>query len=214
MLAPPRELYGSLDEMLVPEALSRIEGRTVTGVRQQPFTSPYGGVSGNLFLSIETVAGDGQGRAYIVKRTAPAWDIIMQGTLDADPIAQIENELGLTALILLVASLACTPARWLFGWTWPQRIRRDLGLLAFFYAMLHFLLYLVLDQTFDWQAIYQDIIERPFITVGFLALVLMVPLALTSTSGSVRRLGFRRWTRLHQLAYVAGVLAAIHFIMP
>jgi len=152
----------------------------------------------------------------IVGALAPLASIVlraMQGTLDADPIAQIENELGLTALILLVASLACTPARRLFGWTWPQRIRRDLGLLAFFYAMLHFLLYLVLDQTFDWQAIYQDIIERPFITVGFLALVLMVPLALTSTSGSVRRLGFRRWTRLHQLAYVAGVLAAIHFIM-
>jgi len=82
-VAPPRELYGSLDEMLVPEALSRIEGRTVTGVRQQPFTSPYGGVSGNLFLSIETVAGDGQGRAYIVKRTAPAWDIIMRISGDA-----------------------------------------------------------------------------------------------------------------------------------
>src|SRR5947207_14383693 len=73
----------------------------------------------------------------------------IQGTLNADPIAQIENELGLTALILLVASLACTPARQLFGWTWPRRIRRELGLFAFFYAALHFLVYLTLDQAFD-----------------------------------------------------------------
>src|SRR5581483_5785442 len=116
----------------------------------------------------------------------------VQGALNANPIAQIENELGLTALILLVASLACTPARRLFGWTWPQRIRRELGLFAFFYAALHFLVYLALDQTFDWRAIWNDIAERPFITVGVLALALMVPLALTSTTASVRRLGFRR----------------------
>ena len=106
-----------------------------------------------------------------------------QGTLSANPIAEIENELGLTALILLVASLACTPARWLFGWTWPTRIRRELGLFAFFYAVLHFLTYLVLDQAFDWPTIFEDIAQRPFITVGFLALVLLVPLALTSTNG-------------------------------
>jgi sulfoxide reductase heme-binding subunit YedZ len=151
----------------------------------------------------------------IVGALAPLAAIVIrgsQGTLSANPIAEIINELGLTALILLVASLACTPARRLFGWTWPTRIRRDLGLLAFFYAVLHFLTYLVLDQTFDWPIIFEDIAQRPFITVGFLALVAMVPLALTSTSGSVRRLGFRRWTRLHQLAYVAGVLAIIHFV--
>ena len=136
----------------------------------------------------------------------------VQGTLSADPIAQIENELGLSALIFLVASLACTPARRLLGWTWPSRIRRELGLFAFFYAVLHFLVYLVVDQGFNWWVIWGDIAERPFITVGFFALVLMVPLAVTSTNGSVRRLGFRRWTRLHQLAYVAGVLAVIHFI--
>lgn len=136
----------------------------------------------------------------------------VQGALDANPIAQVINELGLTALILLVAGLACTPARWLFGWTWPVRIRRELGLFAFFYAMLHFLTYLVLDQLFDWPIILEDIVERPFITVGFLALVLLVPLAITSTNGWVRRLGFKAWQRLHYLAYVAGVLAVIHFI--
>lgn len=134
------------------------------------------------------------------------------GELNADPIAQVENELGLTALIFLVASLACTPARRLWGWTWPTRIRRELGLFAFFYAVLHFLTYLAVDQGYDWPTILDDITKRPFITVGFLALVLLTPLAFTSTTASIRRLGFRRWQRLHQLAYLAGVLAVVHFI--
>ena len=134
-----------------------------------------------------------------------------QGTLSANPIAEVVNELGLAALILLVASLACTPARWLLGWTWPTRVRRELGLFAFFYAVLHFLTYLVLDQGFDWAVIVEDVVQRPFITVGFLALVLLAPLALTSTPASIRRLGYRRWQRIHQLAYVAGVLAVVHF---
>ena len=135
-----------------------------------------------------------------------------QDRLGANPIAQVENELGLTALVFLLASLACTPARRLFGWTWQMRVRRELGLLAFTYAMLHFLLYLVLDQFFDWPTIVADIAERPFITVGFVALVLMTPLAVTSTNGSIRRLGYRRWMRLHQLVYLAGALAVLHFI--
>lgn len=134
-----------------------------------------------------------------------------QGELGANPIAQAENELGLTALIFLVASLACTPAKRLLGWTWPMRLRRQLGLSAFFYALLHFLTYLVLDQFFDWEAMLMDIAERPFITVGFAALVIMVPIAITSTNGWIRRLGFVRWQRLHQLVYLAGILAAIHF---
>ena len=132
--------------------------------------------------------------------------------LSADPIAEVMNELGLTALVFLVASLACTPARRLFGWTWPPRVRRELGLFAFFYASLHFLTYLLLDQALDFQAVFLDIVERPFITVGFAALVLMVPLALTSTTASIRRLGYQRWIRLHQLVYVAGALAVLHFI--
>ena len=137
---------------------------------------------------------------------------VTQGILGANPIAEVLNELGLTALIFLVASLACTPARWLFGWTWPTRVRRQLGLFAFFYAALHVFVYLVLDQVLDWATIVEDIAKRPFITVGFLAFVLLVPLAVTSTSGWVRRLGYRRWQRLHQLAYVAGVLAVVHFV--
>ena len=145
--------------------------------------------------------------------TPLAWILIRgaQDGLGANPIAEVMNELGLTALVLLVASLACTPARLLLGWTWPTRIRRDLGLLAFFYVVLHFLTYLVLDQAVDLPAIALDIAKRPFITIGFTAFVLLVPLALGSTKASIRRIGFRRWQRLHQLAYVAGVLAVVHF---
>jgi sulfoxide reductase heme-binding subunit YedZ len=143
-----------------------------------------------------------------------AWLVVRAttGGLGANPIAEIENELGLTALIFLWAALACTPARRLFGWTWPPRIRRELGLFAFFYAALHALTYLVLDEFFDWGAIVADIVKRPFITVGVLALVLMIPLAVTSTNDWVRRLGFRRWQRLHYVVYLAGALAAVHFI--
>jgi sulfoxide reductase heme-binding subunit YedZ len=134
------------------------------------------------------------------------------GGLSANPIAQLENELGLTALVFLLAALACTPANRLFGWTWPPRIRRELGLFAFFYACVHGLTYLALDEFFDWRAIAADIAQRPFITVGFLALVLMIPLAITSTNGWVRRLGYRRWQRIHQVVYLAGALAVLHFI--
>jgi methionine sulfoxide reductase heme-binding subunit len=145
---------------------------------------------------------------------APLAVMILQAltnSLGANPVAQVENWLGLTALVLLVASLGCTPARSVFGWKWPARVRRQLGLFAFFYAALHVLSYVLLDQGLDAGRILDDITKRPFITVGFGAIVLLIPLALTSTSGSVRRLGFRRWQLLHQLVYVAGVLAVIHF---
>lgn len=136
----------------------------------------------------------------------------MQGTLGANPIAETLNELGLAALILLIASLACTPARRLFGWTWPLRIRRELGLVATAYATIHVLVYVALDQGADVRAIVDDVLERPFITAGFATFLLLVPLAYTSTNASVRRLGFRRWQRLHRLSYAAGVLAVVHFI--
>ena len=136
----------------------------------------------------------------------------VSGRLNANPIAQVENELGLSALILLLASLACTPARRYFQWTWPVRVRRELGLFAFFYASLHFMVYVFLDQVVDLGAIVEDVVKRPFITVGFLALLALTPLVFTSTRASVRRLGFRRWQRLHQLVYIAGALAVIHFI--
>jgi sulfoxide reductase heme-binding subunit YedZ len=131
--------------------------------------------------------------------------------LGADPVREIENELGLTALIFLIASVACSPAKRLWGWTWAMRVRRELGLFAFFYAVLHFGVYFW-DQYPNWGIIPEDIAKRPFITVGFTALLLLVPLALTSTKSSVKRLGYVRWQQIHWLVYPAGILAVIHFI--
>ena len=133
------------------------------------------------------------------------------GGLGADPIAVALNELGLLALTFLVLALACTPVRLVFEWTWPARIRRMLGLFAFTYASLHLLTYAVLDQGLDLGAIVEDIAERWFILFGFTTWCLLVPLALTSTNGMVRRLGHTNWQRLHRLAYVAASLGVVHF---
>ncbi|RKH29748.1 sulfite oxidase heme-binding subunit YedZ [Corallococcus sicarius] len=135
-----------------------------------------------------------------------------QGQLGANGIEFALNQTGLFALAMLLASLACTPVRLVSGWTWPARIRRTLGLLAFTYAGAHFLTYAVLDQGVDVRAMVEDVVTRPFITVGFTAFVLLVPLAVTSTNRQVRRLGFPKWQRLHRLAYVAAVLGVVHFV--
>jgi sulfoxide reductase heme-binding subunit YedZ len=135
-----------------------------------------------------------------------------RGTLGADPIAIALNRLGLTALILLVATLAATPARVLLGLTWPMRIRKLLGLMAFFYAACHALLYAVIDQGLSGSAIVRDVLQRKFITAGFLALVLLVPLAITSLDRIRRRMGGVRWQRLHRLIYPASLLAVAHFV--
>ena len=133
--------------------------------------------------------------------------------LGANPIATALNQIGLLALIFLCLSLSCTPLKVLFGWNWPLRVRRTLGLSGFFAALLHFLVYLWLDQGFAIGAVLRDVFKRPFIAIGFCALLLLVPLALTSTRRSVARLGFARWQRLHRLAYVIGVLAVLHFYL-
>jgi sulfoxide reductase heme-binding subunit YedZ len=132
--------------------------------------------------------------------------------LTANPIAEVMNRLGFWTLTLLVVSLSPTPLKTLFGWTWPLRVRRMLGLFTFFYACVHLATYLALDQVFDIGDIGRDIVKRKFITVGFAAFLLLVPLALTSTNAAVKRLGFPRWKRLHRLAYVAVVLALVHFV--
>nr|WP_232337856.1 protein-methionine-sulfoxide reductase heme-binding subunit MsrQ [Deinococcus arboris] len=134
----------------------------------------------------------------------------LSGALGANPIQRATFQTGLLALTLLVLSLACTPLRLLTGWTWPARLRKPLGLLAFGYAALHFLIYLF-DHGFSLTLMTEDVLERPFVTAGFTALLLLVPLALTSTPRAVRRLGFARWTRLHQLAYVSVSLAGLHY---
>jgi sulfoxide reductase heme-binding subunit YedZ len=152
----------------------------------------------------------------VIGALAPLTALALQattGALGADPIAIALNRLGLLALILLVASLMCTPLKLFFGWTWPLRVRRALGLLAFTYAAAHVLLYALVDQGLDLSAIVADVVKRPFITVGFVAFVLLVPLAWTSTDAAVRRLGFERWQRLHRLTYVASSLGALHFFL-
>ena len=146
---------------------------------------------------------------------APLAAILMRapsGGLGANPIAEALNELGLMALVLLIASLACTPLRALFGWTWPIRVRRLLGLLAFAYATLHVAVYAGLDQGLDLRAVLADVFKRRFIFVGFAAFVMMAPLAWTSTKRAVRRMGYVRWKRLHLLVYPAALCAVVHFV--
>ena len=132
--------------------------------------------------------------------------------LTANPISFITNTLGDWTLRWLLTSLAMTPLRILCGWGWPITLRRLLGLFAFTYALLHFGVWIVVDHFFDWPAMAADIAKRPYITVGVTALTLLVPLAATSTTGMIRRLGGQTWRRLHRLAYVAGVLAILHFL--
>jgi methionine sulfoxide reductase heme-binding subunit len=132
------------------------------------------------------------------------------GDLGANPVETITNTTGIWTLRLIVITLAITPARWLTKWNTIIQFRRMLGLFAFFYASLHFASYIVLDQFFDWRGMLVDIGKRPFILAGTLTFVLMVPLAVTSTKGWIRRLG-RRWQMLHRLIYVSAVCAAVHF---
>lgn len=153
--------------------------------------------------------------AVITGALAPAAAILLRawnGELGADPIAQALNQLGLVALVFLIAALACTPLKAFFGWTWPMRLRRTLGLLAFLYATLHVFTYSVLDQRLDWRAIGLDVAKRKFIFVGFATFLLLLPLAATSTNRAVKRLGYVRWKQLHRLAYVAPALAILHFL--
>lgn len=144
-----------------------------------------------------------------------AWQIRQEmltgsGGLGADPVAEIEHRLGLWALRLLMITLAITPLRQLTGKPILLRFRRMLGLYAFAYATLHFAAYLGLDLRGYWTQIFEEIIKRPYITVGFAAWLLLVPLAVTSTQASMRWLG-RRWGQLHRVVYLVAVLAVLHF---
>jgi sulfoxide reductase heme-binding subunit YedZ len=133
------------------------------------------------------------------------------GGLGANPIEFITHSTGRWTLTFLLVTLAVTPLRRGLGWNWLLRLRRMLGLYAFFYAALHFSTYLVLDQFFDAAAIAKDVLKRPYITVGFTAFVLLIPLAVTSTNGMVRRLGARRWQLLHRLVYAIAVAGVVHW---
>jgi methionine sulfoxide reductase heme-binding subunit len=152
--------------------------------------------------------------AVLTGSLVPIAAIIMRASANAlgpDPIAQALNQFGLIALVFLIAALTCTPLKAIAGWTWPMRLRRMLGLLAFFYASLHVITYTVLDQGLDWHAIYDDILKRKFIFLGFSTFVVLIPLAATSTNSALRRLGYVHWKQLHRLAYLAPALAVLHF---
>ncbi|HEU4367199.1 MAG TPA: protein-methionine-sulfoxide reductase heme-binding subunit MsrQ [Methylomirabilota bacterium] len=132
--------------------------------------------------------------------------------LTVNPIEYVTRTLGKTALQLLLASLTLTPLRILFGIGWQMSLRRLLGLFAFFYVTLHFAVWVVLDHFFDWATMLDDVVKRPWITVGVAALLLLVPLAATSTTGMIKRLGGPAWRRLHRLVYVAAGLGVLHYI--
>lgn len=154
--------------------------------------------------------------AILVGGTAPLAVIglrALRGTLGANPVAEAMNQLGLLALVFLLTSLAMTPLQIAFKWNWALRVRRMVGVFSFFYASTHFATYAFVDQGVDVGAILADIGNRPFIFVGFAAWLLLLPLAVTSTDGMVRRLGFARWKRVHRLAYVAGGLGVVHFFL-
>jgi methionine sulfoxide reductase heme-binding subunit len=159
----------------------------------------------------EKAAKGAVGALALVPAARLGW-LFYRDALGANPIAEALNQLGLWALILLLASLACTPIKIVSGWSFPLRLRRLLGLEAFLYVCLHFSMYIAVDQGFDFGEIWKDIVKRKFMTVGFAAFVLLIPLAVTSTNKMVKRLGFPRWKRLHRLAYVAAALGVVHFI--
>jgi len=151
---------------------------------------------------------------YAVGFVPAAWLFYLAFTdqIGADPVAQLEWGLGLWALRLLIATLCITPLRQLFRIN-LLRYRRAVGLLSFYYVLMHLSVWLVLDRGLDLHAVLTDILRRPYITIGMAAFAILVPLALTSNNASIRRLGGKTWAKLHKLVYVAVALGAVHFVM-
>ncbi len=149
---------------------------------------------------------------WIAALLPAAWLVrgVLQGSLGPTPIETLTHTTGMTAVVLLLVTLAVTPFRRLTGWNPVIRLRRPLGLFAFFYAVAHFSIWFVFDMVFNVSWMVEDIVARPYITVGMAAFILLIPLAVTSTKGWIRRLG-KRWAKLHRLAYVATALAIVHF---
>lgn len=138
--------------------------------------------------------------------------MIARNDLGPNPIEALNRYTGDWTLRFLLLTLAVTPLRQVTGWAYLMRLRRMLGLFAFFYACLHFLSWIAVDKLFEWDEIVADVVKRPFITLGFACFVLLVPLAVTSTNGMVRRLGGRRWRALHRLVYAIGIGGVVHFL--
>jgi sulfoxide reductase heme-binding subunit YedZ len=135
-----------------------------------------------------------------------------RGELGANPISYVTNWLGQWTFRLLLVALALTPIRIVTGVAWPVVLRRLVGLFVFFYACLHFGVWILVDHFLNWDQMLTDLVRRRYITAGMLALLLLVPLAVTSTNGMVKRLGGTAWRRLHRLVYLVGILAALHFL--
>lgn len=135
---------------------------------------------------------------------------VFTDNLGPNPIEKVEHETGFWTLTFLMITLSITPIKRLTGWNKLNSLRRPLGLFAFFYVFLHFGIYLGLDRLLDWQEIVEDISKRPYITVGFSAFLMLIPLAITSTKGWIRRLG-KKWQKLHRLIYIAAAFGVIHF---
>lgn len=133
--------------------------------------------------------------------------------LGANPIEYLIHFSGLWALRLLLLTLCATPLQRFFAWAWPLQLRRMLGLFAFFYACLHVLAYVVLDQYFAWPDIVEDVLKRPYITLGLSAWLLLIPLALTSSQRMIARLGWPRWQRLHRLIYLLTLAVLLHYAL-
>ena len=151
---------------------------------------------------------------FVFGLTPFLWIVCRAAVLDdlgANPVEATNRYLGDWALRFLLISLAVSPAAGLTGWTTIARFRRMMGLFAYFYVMLHLLNYLVVDQFLDWADIWSDIVKRNFIAIGMAAVLLLTPLAITSTNGMVKRLGGKRWKKLHRLVYPAGILGVAHF---
>ena len=138
------------------------------------------------------------------------WDW-SRGNLGANPVEFFLRTTGVLTLVFLLVTLAITPLRKRFGWNNLIKFRRMIGLYAFFYGVLHLIAYSVFDKSFDVAAIVSDVWQRPFIAFGMLAFFLLVPLAITSTNGMIKRLGGKNWARLHKLTYLAAILGVVHF---
>ena len=146
---------------------------------------------------------------------APAAMLLVRGytgRLGADPIEEVLHATGEWTMRLLIATLAITPLVRLSGWNWPRRARRMVGLFAFGYAFAHLTIYAWVDQGLLWSEILEDVTKRRFITVGFAAFLLLIPLAATSFDAAIRRIGPDRWRKLHRLAYAAAILGVVHFL--
>jgi sulfoxide reductase heme-binding subunit YedZ len=140
------------------------------------------------------------------------WDAVF-GNLGANPVEFFLRTTGVLTLVFLLITLAVTPVRKYFGWNNLIKFRRMLGLYAFFYGFLHLITYSIFDKSLDFSAIFLDVRQRPFIAVGMLAFLFLIPLAVTSTNSMIKRIGGKNWARLHKLTYLIAILGVIHFWM-